>query len=221
MTFSAAREMLGLMKHFSARTGAARLLGGNATRANVYSGLQAMRQRGPDYFVFYFSGHGNDDGIALSDGLLHFRHLVPLIQAIDAPFSLVVLDACSAASYLDYVQRTSAVEGWGAPAQFAWLDAVAGSSPGCRLMFSTGASRSAAEGAGTANGHFTDAFLSAIRGVQGDISAHGYRWISDSRAFEATRKIMFERHGLEQRPVAKKLTGDFPLILSHVDEWRY
>lgn len=93
------------------------------------------------------------------------------------------------------------------------LDVLANATPGNRVMCSTGANRTSQEGGGVKNGHFTHALLSAMMTAPGDVRGDFTRWLSDERLFLHTRKHLTQRWG--QRPHARRLTGDFPVVRDH------
>lgn len=51
------------------------LLGHRATSRSLERALAAAAKRRPEFFELYFGGHGNESGIALSDGLYSFDQL--------------------------------------------------------------------------------------------------------------------------------------------------
>lgn len=92
-----------------------------ATRQNVRAGLAQLAQRvGPeDTFIFFFSGHGNQEGpgatneldgrdesIALYDGIMLDDELVGLLGGISARVSILSLDSCRAGGFArDFIDR--------------------------------------------------------------------------------------------------------------------
>lgn len=191
------------------------LLGPAATRASVLTTLRNLAHTPMTAFIFYFSGHGNDQGLLTSDGLLPFAKLVPALQNIDAAYTMIILDACCAASYLAYTEYPEiSVGGWNTATQEAWLETLARATPGSRLIFSTGPNRDAAEDLVRENGQFTAAYLSALSQAKGDIVHEGYSWVSDQRAFDSACYIMRKHFGSNQQPIARQLSGNLPLILS-------
>jgi len=202
------------------------LRGGGATRRSI---LSAIREAGllSDYLLFYFSGHGGERGIETADGLLEYEKLVRVIESVGAPHTMVVLDVCQAASYLDYFLKEAQVEVGGLEglASPSWLEMLAEATPSMRLVFSSGADRLSAESAALANGrevrngHFTHSLLEVLKRAGGDLTSEDgeHTWISDERAFVFTRSVMRRLFGDDQDAVAVNLTGDFPLALSQLD----
>lgn len=200
-------------------------LGPPEARVSVFAGnsasvvaleleLLTIATRRPRYFTLYFSGHGNEEGVLATDGLLRYETLIQHVRMINAPHTMIVLDVCKAASYLDFLKegRVAGLEGF----TLSWLATLATATRGTRLVFSTGRSRNAGETHELQNGVFTHALLRALRRSRGDLDAG--RFISDQRAFLATKLVLRKELSSKQTPVERGLTGDFPLALSQADE---
>ena len=52
-----------------------------------------------DTFIFYFSGHGGKNCLALSDGLLDLQSLVNLIEQVPLKCKIAILDSCHSGSF--------------------------------------------------------------------------------------------------------------------------
>lgn len=145
----------------------------------------------PRYLVLYFSGHGGSAGIMTSTGILPYETLVRLIRDTGVPFVTVILDVCFAASYLGFLKEAQ-VGGFGAAPdlRLQWLLALASATPGSRLVFSTGPNSLSRESPKLQNGVFTSFFLQSLRRCRGDIKIGDYSWISDQRAFAATKRAL-------------------------------
>ncbi|HEU4406776.1 MAG TPA: caspase family protein [Polyangiaceae bacterium] len=196
------------------------LEGSAATRRRIELHiLSAGLIQSAEYLVFYFSGHGNTDGVLAADGVLLYDDIIQALQSAKVRFTTVVLDVCSAASYLGFLKEAS-VGGFGAPSslELQWLQALAAATPGNRLIFSTGATKVSRESSKHSNGLFTSAFLTALKRCRGDIDMEGASWISDQRAFFATKALLGQMTGGRQIPVERGLTGDFPLAISQANE---
>lgn len=192
------------------------LLGPTATILGVRSALMGIALDAPTYAVFYFSGHGNEVGLLCADGLLPYAQLVADLRAVNAPKSVVILDVCHAASYLDFLKEAHITRPAGQLA-LSWLDVLAHATPGSRLIFSAARDRNAGEGGKVTNGHFTWALLQALHGAPGDIARGTGRWVSDQRAFSIARQLVIEHFGILQQPIERGLTGDFPLAISQAE----
>lgn len=192
------------------------LLGARANRATLTTALLECLLDRPDILMVFFSGHGNREGIALSDGLFQYQSLAAMVSLIAAPRSLQVLDVCHAASYGSYVSEAR-VKVAGALDE-SWIHVLRRATPGNRLMFSTGADRLSGEGGSIQGGHFTEAFLSALRREGGTLPPGMNSFVSDASAFELARRVMRSEFRLTQMPEARGLRGDFPLVKSQVDE---
>ncbi|MCZ7681206.1 MAG: hypothetical protein M5U28_21415 [Sandaracinaceae bacterium] len=144
-----------------------------------------------------------------------------MLDGVGAPHTMLILDVCNAASYLDYFLKEAEVEVGGLEglASPSWLEVLAEATPSMRLMFSSGSDRLASESAKARNGHFTRALLEVLKRVSGDLASDDgeHTWISDERAFALTRSFMRRLYQDDQEAVALNLTGDFPLALSQRD----
>ncbi len=195
-------------------SGVTPLLGIDADNNGIFSAFLAAAESPPEYLVFYFSGHGNDEGIALADGDLTYETLAAYIRYVEAPYTFVILDVCSAASAAPFLKE--AVVGGLGTLKESWLAALASATPGTRLIFSTGANKSALEPVNLGNGLFTHFFLKALRESSGDLSWNNESWISDRRACVTARWHM-KVSGHAQIPLFFNLSGDFPLTISQDD----
>jgi len=88
--------------------GVALLQGADATGANILSALAEAVLEASDYLVFYFSGHGTDDGVAAADELLPYDDLAEMIRYVDALHVFFILDVCSAGSAAGFLNTTVA-----------------------------------------------------------------------------------------------------------------
>jgi hypothetical protein len=193
------------------------LQGSAADRSSLRAAFLRATLANLDVLVFYFSGHGNEHGLLTSSGILEYEEVIRWIRAVDAPRSIVILDVCRAASYLDFLKE--AHYGGVGDLGLAWFEAIANATPGTRLLFSTAASRNAGEGGGIENGHFTFALIEALRRGRGDLAVSGRLWISDQRAFNLARFVLEHELGVtNQCPVERGLTGDLPIALSQADQ---
>ncbi len=52
-----------------------------------------------DTFIFYFSGHGGKNCLALSDGLIELQNLINTIQNVDTKNRIIILDSCHSGSF--------------------------------------------------------------------------------------------------------------------------
>jgi hypothetical protein len=188
------------------------LRGYRATSHRLNLALGALAYNRPDHLVVYISSHGNELGVALVDGPYSFAALAEWLRRIGSPHTMVILDTCHAAAYARYAGIE--VGGLAGILDLPWIVALAHATPGSRLMFSTGAKRTASEGGRVRHGHFTWALLRALANAPGDLRAGGECWISDAAAFAQARARMIQVFGPRQVPQAIGLTGDFPLAMS-------
>lgn len=186
------------------------LVGSNATRRNIMSAFREAGRARPVYLAFYFSGHGNEDGFLTASGLFPYSELRRVLCLIDAPYSLVILDVCKAASFLR--KRANAV--LGAVPDPSWMDALGYATPGTRCFFSTGADRLAGENHSTKNGNFTTALLAGMRHGHAALEHGESRFVSDEAAFNYARVHMRFVQGVNQIPEVRGISGDFPMLRS-------
>jgi len=199
-----------------AESHASLLTGRLASKSGIRAAFLKAMLAEPDVLLVFFAGHGSEEGVLASDGLLHFKTLIHLLRLVDAPKTVVVLDVCRAASYLDFVKEAQ-LGGMGS-LDVVWLKAVARATPGSRLIFSTAANRNAGEGQTVSNGHFTHAWLEALRRGAPDLHHGGTGWISDQHSFALARWILENEMGIRtQNPVERGLTGELPLAVSESD----
>ena len=52
-----------------------------------------------DTFIFYFSGHGGKNCLALSDGLIDLQDLIDTIENVDTKNKIIILDSCHSGSF--------------------------------------------------------------------------------------------------------------------------
>ncbi|WP_420814137.1 caspase family protein [Polyangium spumosum] len=186
------------------------LLGARATRGNVLRVLQAYAQRGTDYLLFYFSGHGSEDGLALADGMLEYWELHAALANLPARARLVILDACHSGAYGGLVE----VGGVG-DLQESWAEVLAAALPGTRVLCAARSDELSAEGGSIRMGHFTWALLEALHRGKGSLRGRDHRWVSDSEAFYLARAHLLSRWPNDAHPDCRNLSGDFPMLLSH------
>jgi hypothetical protein len=193
------------------------LLGPEATRTAIQDALVALLVPRPTYLVVFFSGHGNRDGIAAADGIFPYSRLRSLLGAIRAQRTLVILDVCHAASFLVRDGRRAVIAGI---RDESWMEALAGSSPGTRLFFSTGADRLSAENPAMQNGVFTAGLLAGMRRGFAGLQYGGSRFVSDLVAFKYACRHITHVQSQPQYPESRGLAaGDFPMLKSERHEW--
>ena len=69
---------------------------GTATTKDLITGLYSSISGtdNEDTFIFYFSGHGGKNVLALSDGNLNLQSLIDVIEKIPAKNKIIILDSC-------------------------------------------------------------------------------------------------------------------------------
>ncbi|MDI3288660.1 caspase family protein [Polyangium sp. 15x6] len=184
------------------------LLGPHATVGNVLFCLQHMARIGTEYLLFYFSGHGGEDGIALADGTLSYRRLHKALQEVSARAVLVILDACQSGTFGKVVE----VGGIGR----SWAELLESAMPGMRMFFAARSDENTMEGGGVPGGRFTWTFLEALRGCAGAMRHGNTQFVADDEAFYTTYALMAQRWPQDALPEGRNLKGDFPMLQSQV-----
>lgn len=193
------------------RSANARLLqGDDATLRIVRRELNKISRARPRFFVFYFSGHGSPNSLALSDEGFRFSELYNAIEKIRAERTIVILDSCHAAGYAKYTPGGPIRLG-GIPTR-SWLDLLAEATPGTRLMFAVGEDRLSSENGAIQNGVFTHALLRGLRHATPDLTHEGESYVSERRAFFYALRHIRDIQRDDQVPQARGLVGDFPLF---------
>jgi hypothetical protein len=163
----------------------------------------------PSHFFFIFSGHGSDISICLADGALAHEDLAGYVNALGAPSSAVVIDACHAGA----VASRARFDGLGELPDEPWQAVLAEMVPGVRLLLSSRADQVSSDGAAR-NGTFTQGLLEAVRKLPGDIHVPGRSYVSAEAAFGyAARFVQVHTLG-RQTPVGSGPTADFPIAVS-------
>lgn len=186
------------------------LLGGQATRRKLINALAAAAELGTDYLLFYFSGHGGQDGICLADGVLTYQTLRRALRRVNSRCTLIVLDSCHAGAYFIETGGLAGLEEH-------WADVLASATPGTRMFFATSATAYSRESEEVRHGHFTYSLIRALHTGEGNIDRAGYRWISDLEVFRRAQRILRRRWPNDAEPESRKLGGNFPMILSQTD----
>lgn len=194
---------------------AALLVGTRASRRAILDALAEAARSNPTYLAFFFSGHGNEEGFLVADGLFRYSELHRALSLIDAPYCIVILDVCKAASFL----RKEAKIVLGAVPDVTWMDALGSATPGMRCFFSTGPDRLAGENHALENGRFTAGLLAGMRHGRAALEYRGSRFVSDDDAFNYARLHMRDVQRVNQIPEVRGTSGDFPMLRSEKHEW--
>lgn len=164
-----------------------------------------------DRVIFYFSGHGNAQGLLLQDGVMRFEDIKALFRAAPALEKFCFVDACHSAALNDgsapsvplYVGIERSLKGAtpennekGGPAQVI-------------LFFSSRSSERSAEIGVLGHGLFTYSLCNTL-GVEAD--ANGDAIVSVLEWFQAMRHKLRSLGG-EQNPVLRgQFSPEFPML---------
>jgi uncharacterized caspase-like protein len=67
------------------------------TAASIVVALSRVTSK--DTFIFYFTGHGGKNCLALSDGLIPLQDLIDVIENTAAKNKVVILDSCHSGDF--------------------------------------------------------------------------------------------------------------------------
>lgn len=186
------------------------LLGPRATRANLIATFAAAQRAGATHLFVCFSGHGARGAILLSDGLFEHKTLAQILGAIRAAKKVVVLDCCSAGSFIPY---SAGVSRLGGIPDASWSRAFAYSIPGTRVLVASRDDELSSDGSGT-NGTFTHHLCEGLQYLDGDIHDVKRSYISAAVALQhASKGVRVDTDG-RQNPNGAGSLSDFPLAIS-------
>jgi len=214
-----AEDVAGFFASDLAVPGAATLTlrGSGASRSAVSNAVAALYPYSPDQLVFYFSGHGGNRGLLLSDGLLEHDELAHLLKPLAGTKKIIVLDACRAGSYL--VSHSRVVVGALPEARRmephrAWYELLARAVPRSRILLGASADRNTIEDARLGNGLFTHALLEALRYGAGTLEHGGHAFVSDADVADHVTRSMKQHGAGQHRPEWSGIAGDMPMARS-------
>jgi hypothetical protein len=184
------------------------LLGRDATWANLDGVLARMQRQAPDFLIVFFSGHGNDSGIALADQSYAFSTLRRRLERIGARGTVLLLDSCGSGGF---AKAAAALEGVGG-IDTAWWPILLAAVPGTRVFMASTENGSTVEIDGV-GGAYTDAIIRAMRlPVSGDLPSGQGSFVSDDLVSRRAASIMRQR-GL--RSTRTGTFGGFPLAVAN------
>jgi len=189
------------------------LVGSKATHLSVISAFRQMIRLKPSHLLVVFSGHGNRDGILLSDGLFSHSDLATCLNAVPSYGKAVMLDCCHAASFYPHIKIGQALDGM--PGE-AWIEAFARAARGARVMFAARAHESSSDGGPLNNGLFTYGVIDAIQTLSGDIRSGTQSFISLEAVFHHAQQVVHQHAPNGQQPRAAGPISDFPLAFSQM-----
>ena len=83
----------------------------NPTSADLNRYIRRMSKKGINKFLFYFSGHSDENGLHLKDGLIDKRRFHSMMKSITSKVKVVILDSCfSGALKTKGVKKSKAIE---------------------------------------------------------------------------------------------------------------
>lgn len=196
---------------------ASMLLGRKAHIKAVREALDMFVLFPPECFIFGWSGHGGDAGIALADEILGYDELGSYLNAIDAHAKVAVLATCHAgAAERMFETRIAGLEGL----ETAHSEALLAACPGLRLFMAVGPNDLAFDDSTVKGGRFMHGFFRALACAPGVYDSHGYPWIQDHSIVPLMRSIIARRWPDEALPRFVGPTGDcgaVPLLLSQAE----
>lgn len=185
------------------------LLGPRATGRSLDRALAAAAKRRPEFFELYFGGHGNESGIALSDGLYSFAQLRHQLEAVGARSAIILLNSCGAAGILK--SSDTRVGGLAGLDEDAWSVQLLASTPGARVFMASAADASTFEIRGI-GGVFPRAMIRAMADLRpGDLDVMGIEFASDMLVFHRAAAIMMQ-YGVFPRYWGPAEESDFPMV---------
>ncbi len=74
---------------------------GKVTSADLIFSINTILSNATDEdtFIFYFSGHGGKDCLALSDGLIGLQDLINIIESVNTKNKIIILDSCHSGGF--------------------------------------------------------------------------------------------------------------------------
>lgn len=161
------------------------LQGKRATIASVRAALETICRARPRQFVLFFAGHGSPLGLALHDGVLAYSVLREKLRCMGVERCLLIFDTCHSGAALHIFEKAEPrVGGLGdAALRLGWIELLASSTPGTRVIASTEPHGLAGEGVLGPFGHFTGCLMHAARFAPPDLIERGHAYASDASVF--------------------------------------
>lgn len=159
-------------------------------------------------FVFYYSGHGNRDGLRLGASELGFAQLLAAIRGVSSDVRFLIVDACEAGA----LTRGKGLHAR-APVNVQLLDSLSAS--GEAILASTSQSEAAQESELLKGSFFTSYLLTGLRGAadRNHDGAVGLREAYDYAHDRTIASTVLSIAGVQRPTYAVRLagTGDVPL----------
>ncbi len=175
------------------------LLNEQATKKNILDAIDSYFSRATerDIVVFYFSGHGYDDGFIIHGNILYFDQLRKAMAKSKSRNKMIFADACRAGSLR---------EDKDAPAS-----GVSEAKRGNVMMFlSSRSDEPSRERIDMTNGYFTTYLY---YGLRGSADANGDRTITAKELFDYVNPAVAQASGEKQHPVMwGRFPSDMPIL---------
>lgn len=71
----------------------------NSSQLKLWLNYMISNTTEEDTFIFYFSGHGGKNCLALSDGIIDLQNLINTIESIQTKNKIVILDSCHSGGF--------------------------------------------------------------------------------------------------------------------------
>ncbi len=158
-------------------------------------------------FIFYYSGHSDEQGLLLGNERLSYKMLKNLITGIGADVNIAILDSCSSGVF-------TRLKGGTHRAPFLVDESVTTS--GYAFLTSSSADEASQESDALKASFFTHFFISALRGA-GDSTQDGKVTLNEAFSFasEETLASTSQTQGGVQHPAYNiDLTGSGDLVLT-------
>ena len=170
--------------------------------------MRAARQRGQRVeFLFYYSGHADEEGLRLGQDHLRYRELRALLNDTPADLRLAILDACASGE----LTRQK-----GGQTRAPFLQDSSRSIKGLAIMTSSSAEEASQESDRLGGSFFTHYLVNALRGAADDngdglvTMAEAYQYTYD----ETLQRTQKTQSGPQHPAFAMHLAGSGEVVLS-------
>lgn len=187
------------------------------SRADFLSGLHRLREKFEQrtqtdvhtQLLFYYSGHSNENGLLLSDGLISYPELRTALDDIRTDVQVAILDSCQAGAF-------TRSKGGKRPPVFLVDDAT--HIRGAVLLAASSENEAAQESDKIGGSYFTHFLISALRGA-GDISGDKEVTLNEAYYYafnETLIRTEGSRQGVQHPTHDIQMAGAGDLVLTDV-----